>query len=538
MFPTQLLPESAPFSGAQRAWLNGFIAGILDGNAESNTATASAGSASTASPSATQTVQVAEVEEHFPWHDATLTLDDRMKLAEGASPERQLMAAMAQLDCGSCGYLCKTYAEAIATGADKDLNKCTPGGKATASKLKELIKLTINASGPVKSVAVPKPAAESAGQHSRSHPFPAPLICSRRLTSDSSEKDVRHVEIGLKGSGLTYKVGDALGVWPENDLDLVCGILDRLQTTGAEEAKSIDGNPTSLFDALRRERVITQPTEALIELLVDYCTDHQEGKRLQNMLTEQGGEPLEGLHVLDILKLVPSSYPPSRYFVDALGTIQPRLYSISSSPKAHVGQVHLTVGTVRYKNKLGRHVGGVASTYLAERLRPGEKLRVFVHESKHFGLPDDIHAPIIMIGPGTGIAPFRAFLHERRAVGSRGKSWLFFGDQRASSDFLYRDELDDLRRDGYLARMDTAFSRDQAEKVYVQHRMKQRGAELWKWLNEGAHLYVCGDAKRMASDVDKTLQEIVCQEGKLQPDSAKQFVKELSQNGRYQRDVY
>ena len=256
------------------------------------------------------------------------------------------------------------------------------------------------------------------------------------------------------------------------------------------------------------------------------------------MLTEQGGEPLEGLHVLDILELIPSSQPPIPYFVDALGTLQPRLYSIASSPKGAQRSGAFTVAAVRYKNRKGRRVNGVASTYLADRVRPGEKLRVFVHESKNFALPSNNAAPMVMIGPGTGVAPFRAFLHERRALGASGRNWLFFGDQRSTCDFLYRDELEKLHRDGVLNRLDTAFSRDQSEKVYVQHRMHQNAAELWKWIDSGAHVYVCGDAKRMASDVDRTLQEIISEQGGMQPDAAKQFVSDLTKTGRYQRDVY
>jgi sulfite reductase (NADPH) flavoprotein alpha-component len=518
------LPESAPFSSSQRAWLNGFIAGLL-------------GSA----PAPAASVAAAPAEEQFPWHDASLAMDERLKLADGKPPERVLMAAMAQLDCGACGYVCKTYAEAIAGGAEKDLNKCSPGGKETSAKLKELVKLTVSATPAATAVASAEPSVAPAIEfksHTREHPFAAPLLVSRRLTGDGSAKDVRHVEFGLKGAKLAYKAGDALGVWPENCLDLVAGILDRLGCSGAEEAKAIDGHPTSLFEALRRERVITQPTEALIELLVDYATDRAEARQLQAMLTEEGGAPLEGLHVLDVLQCIPSSRPPVNYLVDALGTLQPRLYSISSSPKAHRDQVHLTVGTVRYLNRRGRRVTGVASTYLADRVRLGEKVRVFVHESKNFAPPANPDAPMIMIGPGTGIAPFRAFLHERRAIAAKGRNWLFFGDQRANCDFLYRDELESFKADGSLHRLDTAFSRDQQHKTYVQHRMKEQSGDIWRWLAEGAHIYVCGDAKRMAADVDRTLREIIATEGNLSADGAKQYVSDLTRDRRYQRDVY
>lgn len=529
-----ILPESAPFPPDQRAWLNGFFAGLLS-RSEATGAPGSYGS-----PAAEAEVAAgAEAEEEFPWHDPTLPMCERQELAKDKKPERKLMAAMAQLDCGSCGYLCKTYAEAIATGADKSLTKCSPGGTETAKKLKELyveLNIAAGANGSVKASA---PAAGSAnGQVTRDHPWPAPLIASRRLNGPESEKEVRHIEISLKGSAIQYKVGDALGIWPENCEQTISEIIDHLHYSGAEECHTIDGTDTSLFDALLRERVVTTPTESLIELLVGCATQADEASYLQSMLTVESGASLAGLDVLDVLRLAPSARPKAADLVESLGSLQPRLYSISSSPAAHVNQVHLTVGAVRYKGKQGRTLRGVASTYLADRVRPGEKIRVFSQESRHFGLPADAQVPIIMVGPGTGIAPFRAFLHERRATGCRGKNWLFFGDQRKNCDFLYAQEMDDLSRDGILTRLDTAFSRDQSQKVYVQHRMEENGAELWKWLDQGAHFYVCGDAKRMAADVDSALRKIVSAHGGMNAENATAYVAKLSKDGRYQRDVY
>jgi sulfite reductase (NADPH) flavoprotein alpha-component len=349
---------------------------------------------------------------------------------------------------------------------------------------------------------------------------------------------VRHIEFNLKGSGVIYKVGDALGIWPENCLDTVSQIIDRLGATGSEECHTIDGRDTTLFEALHRERVITQPTESLIELLVETATDRDEARLLQSWLVADQGEPLSNIDVLDVLMTAPSAFPGAADFIGSLAKLQPRLYSISSSPAAHTNQVHLTVGAVRFRGRNGRTLRGVASTYLADRVRPGERVRVFIHPSKHFGLPADPAAPIIMIGPGTGIAPFRAFLHERRAIGAKGRNWLFFGDQRQTHDFLYRAELESLLSDGSLNRLDTAFSRDQSEKVYVQHRMQENGVELWKWISDGAHLYVCGDARRMARDVDDTLREIIATQGGMSSDDARAFVGDLAKQGRYQRDVY
>jgi sulfite reductase (NADPH) flavoprotein alpha-component len=224
--------------------------------------------------------------------------------------------------------------------------------------------------------------------------------------------------------------------------------------------------------------------------------------------------------------------------VETLLPLEPRLYSISSSPRTTPNQVHLTVGVVRYLNSAGRQCKGVASTFLAERLKPGAKARMFIHPSGNFRLPRDPRTPIIMVGPGTGIAPFRSFLFERRAIAAPCRNWLFFGDQHQEHDFLYREEIEQFHRDGLLTRLDVAFSRDQAEKLYVQHRMLEQGAELWKWLNDGAHFYVCGDASRMARDVDAALRTLIEQHGGMPTDAAKDYLANLSKAGRYQRDVY
>jgi sulfite reductase (NADPH) flavoprotein alpha-component len=521
-----VLPESAPFTPEQRAWLNGFFAGLASG----------AGGAP-AAPPAPAAAPAAVEEESFPWHDPGMPMEQRLALADGAPPARRLMAAMAQLDCGSCGYVCQTYAEAIASGADKDLTKCSPGGKATARKLKELyVELNISAAPQAAATSIAKP--PSASVPTRDMPLAVPLLTNRRLNSPQSEKDVRHIEFNLKGSDLSYKVGDAVGIWPENCLETVGQILDRLGASGAEECHTIDGRDTPLFEALHRERVITQPTESLIELLVETATDRDEARLLQSWLLADAGEPLSNIDVLDVLRACPSAFPRAADFVGSLAKLQPRLYSISSSPRAHANQVHLTVGAVRFRGRNGRTLRGVASTYLADRVRPGERVRMFIQPSRHFALPPDPAAPMIMIGPGTGIAPFRAFLHERRAGGASGRNWLFFGDQRQHYDFLYREELETLLDDGSLNRLDTAFSRDQSQKIYVQHRMREHGHELWKWLNDGAYLYVCGDARRMARDVDEALHQIIATHGGMSADNASAYVADLVKTHRYQRDVY
>ncbi|HWE04926.1 MAG TPA: sulfite reductase subunit alpha [Tepidisphaeraceae bacterium] len=526
-----VLPESAPFSTAQRAWLNGFLAGMLGGQTALAVQSLTPGAAP-APP--------AQEEEQFPWHDPAMTIDDRMKLAEDKPHERKLMAAMAQLDCGACGYVCQTYSEAIARGEEKDLTRCTPGGRDTVKTLKQLVAAAPKKVVPVadvkvrKSAQAPAPPDGSAGWD-RNTPFPARLIRSKPLNSAASSKDTRLVEIDLRNSGITYKPGDALGVFPENCPDLVSEVLDALGLTGAEDVPGWDGLPMSLREALSREFTITRPTPDLLDILSRCATDDGQRAALQALRDNEDGAG--DLQIVDLLHKFPSARPAAGDFVATLSPLAPRLYSISSSLRAHPGQVHLTVGAVRYANAVGRKCKGVASTFLGGGIRPGQTVRVFVHPSHKFGLPST-DAPVIMVGPGTGVAPFRAFLQERAVAGSKGKNWLFFGDQREECDFLFREELGRYLTDGVLSRLDTAFSRDGDQKIYVQNRMLENAGDIWRWLQEGGHFYVCGDAKRMASDVDKALRRIIAEQGGLSPAQVDQYVSDLVRNGRYQRDVY
>lgn len=523
-----MIPENAPFSSTQRAWLNGFFAGLVGARM----------SAAPAAASPAATVPAAEVEEEYPWHDSALSLDERLKLAEGKKPERQLMAAMAQLDCGACGYLCKTYSEAIARGEEKDLTRCSPGGRETSKALKQLVvKLgTGVASGPNAPSQVRVKKAESGC--TRLHPFPSRLLACKSLNSPGSAKDTRLVAFDLKGSGLTYQPGDALGVWPENCADTVTWILELLDAGGDEKVAGPDGSLMPLREALTRHYSITKPSMALVELMAASTADPKDNESLGKMIAEDGPGIPDGYEVFDLLKQHPTARPSLEDFASALQPLQPRLYSISSSLKAHADEVHLTVGVVRFLNCGGRQCKGVASTYLAERIRPGQKVRLFIQHSHGFHLPAKLDVPIIMVGPGTGVAPFRAFIEERKATGANGQNWLFFGDQKSDCDYLYRDELETYHREGTLHRLTTAFSRDTDRKVYVQHRMQENGADLWSWLQQGAHFYVCGDAKRMAADVDQSLKQIVADHGKMSAEQAKAYVSEMSKSGRYQRDVY
>jgi len=373
--------------------------------------------------------------------------------------------------------------------------------------------------------------------YSRTHPFPARLITNRKLNAPDSAKDTRHFEISLEGSGLTYEVGDALGVLPQNCPALVDEIVHALGCDGEEGVTDPSGKETSLRSALLRNYQITKPGPSFLARISELAGDSELNSLLEPARKADLDKYLYGREVIDVLLRCPAAKLAPKDFVSLLAKLQPRLYSISSSPKAHPGEVHLTVAAVRYESH-GRARKGVCSTFLADRVEGETPVPVFVQTSHGFRIPTDGTKPIIMIGPGTGIAPFRAFLEERRAIDAPGKNWLFFGDQKASCDFLYREQLEGMLAEGSLTRLDLAFSRDQAEKIYVQTRMLEQAAELWRWLEDGAHFYVCGDAKRMAKDVDAALHEIIQKAGGRSADDAKAYVAKLKSDKRYQRDVY
>ena len=371
------------------------------------------------------------------------------------------------------------------------------------------------------------PPTETEPLFSKKNPFSAPVLAVRKLNAPGSAKEVNHIEISLEGSGLAYEAGDALGVVPQNCPDLVTALLTALGYDGEEAVPVPDGTTASLRQALTVHYDLAKPSTEFIA-------------RYGAPVTETGGGTATATavhHVLDIVLARPETRLAPADFVRLLRKIQPRLYSISSSPKAHPGQVHLTVGAVRYEAH-GRARKGVCSTFLGDRCPTGSIAKVFVHSNSAFRPPADTAAPMIMVGPGTGIAPFRAFLEERRAAGATGKNWLFFGDQRAASDFLYREELAVMQSAGILTRLDLAFSRDQAEKIYVQQRMLENAAELYAWLEAGAHFYVCGDANRMAKDVDAALHKVVETAGGKSAADAAAYVQALKAAKRYARDVY
>jgi len=508
-----VLPENAPFSEAERAFLNGWLAAYF---------------ADDDAPAAA----LAEPPEEFPWHDMTLPLEERLRLAEGRPLPRLLMAAMAQQDCGQCGYLCASYAEAIAGGAETALNRCVPGGKATARALKELLE---QAPVPAAAKAAP-PAASSAPLPQVSPPASGRIAGALPLNLKGSGKDTRHVVFDLAETDLAYEVGDSLGVHASNCPETVDAVIELLKARAEEEVDCPDGTRRPLREALLHVCDIARPSDEAIEVLASRAPEFGHSTRLQALAEGYPGAEPEGADLLDLLLAFPSARPPLQELIGALGVLQPRLYSIASSPKEAGRNVHLTVSAVRWQ-KRGRLRKGVASVFLAERAEPQSTVQVFVQGTNGFRLPADDDAPIIMIGPGTGVAPFRAFLQERRATGAKGRNWLFFGDRNRACDFLYEAELTGYHRDGLLTHLDTAFSRDQPEKVYVQQCMRDKAVELWAWIQEGATIFVCG-ALAMAKDVDAALAAIIARQGAMGSGAAKSYLGELARAKRYLRDVY
>lgn len=368
----------------------------------------------------------------------------------------------------------------------------------------------------------------------KQNPYAAALATNKRLSGESSAKDIRHFEFDLTDSGLKYEAGDALGVIPVNDAELVSLLLSELK---ADYETPVPGFDRNLGDLLTYQFEISEPSRKLIE----WVGQHTANQELLHVLQHDDKDTLAnwmwGKDTLDLLQLELKRNLSVPELVAMLRPLQHRAYSISSSSKTHPNQVHLTIASVRY-HSAGRERKGVCSTYLAERVRRGEKPAIFISPNKAFRVPANGNAPLIMVGPGTGIAPFRAFLQERQSTGAEGKNWLFFGDQHQEHDYIYEDELSGWQQSGLLTHLDLAFSRDQEEKIYVQNRMLEKGAELYAWLQEGAYFYVCGDASRMAKDVDAALYEVVRQFGGLSSERAAAYIDQLKKDKRYLRDVY
>ena len=384
------------------------------------------------------------------------------------------------------------------------------------------------------------PPAPSATVYSRKNPFSAPLLRRARLDGAGSEKETFHYEFSLSQSGLIFEPGDSLGVFPMNAPVLVDEITGLLGFNGDEEVTGTAGVSISLRDALLRERTITTPSRQFVQLvaeripaahfLLEYCDPNQRAKL---------DAYLWGRHVVDFAleyaELRNKLSAPE--FAASLSKLQPRLYSIASSLKRYPDQAHLLVTNVGFVS-YGRARKGICTSFLSERIEEGTRVPAFIHSAKHFRLPNDPGAPIIMIGVGTGLAPYRSYLQEREALGASGRNWLFFGEQRRTANFYHEKELTDYSASGLLARFDTAFSRDQSQKVYVQHRIREQARDVWSWLQDGAYLYLCGDAERMAPDVDAAIQSVVEEQGGLSGEAAAEYVATLRTQKRYRRDVY
>ncbi|MBS0246885.1 MAG: sulfite reductase subunit alpha [Proteobacteria bacterium] len=526
-----LVPETAPFTEEQRFWLNGFFAGLISLDARGVTplsADQAEGLLGGGAPASAE-----DDDGGAPWHDQTIPLAERMKLADGKPLRWKMMAAMAQQDCGQCGYDCKNYSGAIVSGAETRLNLCVPGGKETARMVKALYE-ELGSAPKTAAPAAPAEAkaAEAKPGTSRDNPSTAKVLSRTLLNKPGSEKETWHVEIDLTGSGIEYQVGDAFGLYPHNDPTLVEQVMKAL---GAPPDYDINGR--TLRQVLT-DSVSLSPAPDMLFQLFSYITGGDRRKKARALATgEDPDKDAATLDVLAALEKFTGTAPDPEAFIEALDPMQPRLYSISSSPKTDPNRVTLTVDTVRYTIK-NRQRLGVCSTLLAERIDPGAVLKAYVQKAHAFALPADPNVPVIMIGPGTGVAPFRAFLHDRQADKAPGRNWLFFGHQRSACDFFYEEELKAMRSSGFLTRLSLAWSRDGDEKIYVQDRMRETGRDIWTWLREGAHVYVCGDAKRMAKDVELALVDIVAQHGGKPGEEAVLFVSDLKKKGRYQQDVY
>jgi sulfite reductase (NADPH) flavoprotein alpha-component len=519
----QIIPADAPFNEPQRAWLNRFFFEALG-----NEFWAPAAAAAPAAPAE---------DDSTPWKDPAMPIEDRMVLATERPVRWKLMAAMAQQDCGQCGYNCSDYSRLIFEQAEPRLNLCAPGGKATARMLKSLVE---EMGGGVidpelvaaKAAAAPKPDADTAPGYSRNAPVPARFVSRTRLNGEGSEKLTCHIEIDLSGTGIDYVVGESLGVFPKNDPALADAIIAAIDVP---PDFPIAGEP---FRQVLIERMSLGAAPDALFQFISYLTGGERRKKAQALAR---GEDPDGdaatLDVLGALQKFPGIRPDPEALIEVLETLQPRLYSISSSPKTNPGRVSLTVDTVRYELE-GRERLGVASTFLGGRIEEAGELLVYVQRAHGFCLPENGDTPIIMVGPGTGVAPFRAFLHERMATGAKGPAWLFFGHQREACDYFYADEWEMMRARGTLTTLSLAWSRDSGKKTYVQDRMREQGAELYKWLSEGAHFYVCGDAKRMARDVEAAIVHVAQEHGGKSEEDAKAWLQSLKAEARYQADVY
>jgi sulfite reductase (NADPH) flavoprotein alpha-component len=574
------IPQNVPYSDTQRAWLSGFFAGmhshmlhsagsvnqadartlhILYGTQTGNSESLANDAANAAKKHGLQPVvkSMDEVEiGQLPQMQYLLIITSTY--GEGAMPDNAEMLweaansdAAPSLDnvnysvlaLGDTSYdlFCQAGIDwdhkLAALGAKRlfDRVDCDVDFEGPAEKwLSEVIPLMAEGASTVAVVDTETPSSKSA--YNRKKPFPAKMRVNRIVTSLDSSKETRHYEISIDGSGLSYEAGDALCVIPTNCPDLVAQIIKAIGCTGAED-EPVNGELMKLSDALRTHFEIKLPGKELIEEIASRSGDQELNALLLSGDKEKLSDYLWGRDILDLLLQFPGVEFSAAEFLRLLKPLQHRAYSISSSGKKHPDSVHLTVASVRY-DAHGRQHKGVCSTYLADLVNEDTDVRIFFTPNNNFRVPADDNLPMIMVGPGTGIAPFRAFLQEREFRKAPGKNWLFFGDRNASTDFIYRDEIEAMQTSGLLTKLDLAFSRDQAEKIYVQDRMKENGAELYAWLEQGGYFFVCGDAYRMAKDVDQALHDVIREHGKKTLVEAVEYVNQLKKDKRYVRDVY
>ncbi|MEM1385649.1 MAG: sulfite reductase subunit alpha [Pseudomonadota bacterium] len=575
-----LIPKDAPFSEDQRAWISGFLAGVStrlisgqgdtapDGEqapvklidilygTQTGNAEEVANQAATLAQSRGLQPRIGELDAVE--MDELATMESLIVVVstygEGEMPDNaqifwdELSASTAprleQLNFGVLALGDTSYEHFCQAGKLIDTRLEQLGAKRIAARVdcdidfEEVATVWLEgvipdakAARAAAPAAAPKP--EKSGWN-RKNPYLARMAENRVLSGPKSGKEIRHIAFDLGDSGMTYEAGDALGVMPVNAPDLVEAWLKRL---GADHDTVIPGKDASLGDLLTSRLEIMTPTRDMIRGL-EPLAGHDE---FSHVVGHGDKEALEhflwGRDALDLLNLNPDLVFDPAEVVEWLKPLQHRAYSISSSPKAHDGEVHLTVAAVRWMHE-GRQHKGVCSTFLADHVPEGAAAGIFMSPNKAFRVPEDDGLPMIMVGPGTGVAPFRAFLEERRARGATGTNWLFFGDQRRESDFIYEDEIGEMSASGLLTRLDLAFSRDQAEKIYVQHRMAENGKDLFGLLEEGGHFYVCGDATRMAKDVDQSLHQLIETQGGVTPEAAIEYVNRLKREKRYVRDVY
>ncbi len=576
VFPIQL-PDDAPFNAEQRAWLNDFLSKAL---AQGNPAAAPSGptvpvtvvygsQTGTAEGLAKKLVKTLkkgnfepEIHDMAAYDRSRLTternlliitstygdgeppdsaaelhswlMSDAAPRLEGVSYSVLALGDTSYPDFCKCGIEFDTRLSALGANRifsriDVDVDPDAPYAEWSAGVL-----ATLAPSGAHIPAGAPVAEAQETG-YSKSNPFPAPVVENRNLNGPG-EKQTHQIALSLDGSGLEYEVGDALGVFPLNPPDVVDEIIANLPFK-AGVVPTPDGNEVPLRDALIRYYDIGSLNKSIIQK----WQAKSGSPFLRSLVAADDKKAYDdfcwGRDLIDLVIDHPADFADGEDFVSNLKKLQPRLYSIASSPRAHPGEVHLCVGIVRY-HTFGRKRGGICSTFLSDRVGPEVKPRVFVHSNNAFRLPPEGATDVIMVGPGTGIAPFRAFLEERKATEATGRNWLFFGNPHRATDFLYQEEIEAYLADGTLAKFDVAWSRDQKEKLYVQHLMLQQGADLWNWLSGGAAFYVCGDASRMAKDVDQALLKIAEEYGKLSPEDAAAFISQLKKEKRYLRDVY